>query len=54
MDKGGKITAIIQDQVQRLVAREGRECLLDAPSVFLLGFTLPSENWNASSRDPNP
>lgn len=43
----GKITTVIQNQVEGLAAGEGRKRLLDTPNILLLGFAFPSENGNA-------
>jgi hypothetical protein len=44
VDKGGKITAVVEDQVERLARGERGELLLEAPLVLLLGLTLPGED----------
>ena len=48
MNQGGQVTSIIKDHVQGFTAIEAGNSLLDAPSVFFLGFTFPGEDWNAS------
>lgn len=44
VDKGGKITTIVEDQVERLARGERGELLLEAPLVLLLGLALPGED----------
>lgn len=46
VDKGGKISTVIEDQVKALAILEGNELLLQAPFVLLLGLSLPGENGN--------
>jgi hypothetical protein len=46
VDEGGKVTAVVEDQVQALAILESSELLLEAPLVFLLSLTLPSEDGN--------
>ena len=48
VDEGGQVTTVIEDEVELLVILEGRELLLEAPVVLLLGLTLPGENGNTS------
>ena len=43
MDQGSKITAIVEDEIQLLAIGERGQGLLDAPVVFLFGFTFPCE-----------
>ena len=51
VDKGGQVTAIIQDHVQGLVVLEAGDGLLNAPVVLVLGLALPSEDGDAGSSD---
>ena len=51
MDKGGKVTAIIENHVQGLTTREACDGLLDAPVVLLLGLALPRVDRNTSRGD---
>ena len=51
VDEVGEITTVIQDHVQRLVAREGRESLFDTPVVLLFGLALPGEDRDTSDSD---
>ena len=51
VDKGGKISSVVKDQVERLALGEGSEGLLDTPSVLLVGLTLPGENGDTSGGD---
>jgi hypothetical protein len=51
VDKGRKVATVVQDQVQRLAAREGINGLLNAPLVFLFCFTLPGEHGNTGRSD---
>jgi hypothetical protein len=44
VDKGGKITTVVEDQVEGLARGESGELLLEAPLVLLLGLTLPGED----------
>lgn len=44
VDKGGEITAVIEDQVQVLAVLEGSKLLLEAPLVLLLGLALPGKD----------
>lgn len=43
VDEGGKVTTVVEDQVELLAILEGAELLLQAPFVLLLGLTLPGE-----------
>lgn len=43
VDKGSKITTVVEDQVELLAILEGKELLLQTPVVLLLGLTLPGE-----------
>jgi hypothetical protein len=47
VDERGKVTAVVEDQVQALAVLEGRELLLQAPLVLLLGLALPGEDGHA-------
>jgi len=49
VDKVGKVTTIIEDKVERLLAREGGEGLLNAPEVLLLGLALPGVDRDTGS-----
>lgn len=44
VDESGKITTVIEDQVERLARGESGELLLETPLVLLLGLTLPGED----------
>lgn len=43
VDKGSKVSTVVEDQVEGLAGWEGLELLLEAPVVLLLGLTLPGE-----------
>jgi len=43
VNKSGKVTTVVEDQVERLAGWERGELLLEAPVVLLLGLTLPGE-----------
>lgn len=47
MDEGCEITSVIENQVQRLAARERSERLLDAPRVLLFSLALPRINGDS-------
>jgi hypothetical protein len=47
----GKITAVIKNHVESLATSECSKGLLNAPGVFLLGFTFPGEDWHTSCGD---
>jgi hypothetical protein len=49
VDKGGEVTTVVEDEVELLAILEGKELLLQAPVVLLLGLTLPGENGDTSS-----
>lgn len=49
VDESGKITTIVEDQVEALAILEGSELLLETPLVFLLSLTLPGEDGDTSS-----
>jgi hypothetical protein len=51
VDKGGKITTVVEDQVKRLARGERGELLLEAPLVLLLGLTLPGEDGGTAGGD---
>jgi hypothetical protein len=48
VDEGGKVTTVIEDQVEGLARGERGELLLEAPLVLLLGLTLPGEDGGAA------
>lgn len=54
VDKGGKVTAIIQDHVEGLAAGECSKCLLNTPVVLLLSLALPREDGDASCSNTGP
>lgn len=43
VDESGKVTTVVEDEVELLAILEGKELLLQAPLVLLLGLTLPGE-----------
>ena len=47
----GKVTAIVENHVEGLATRECSKALLNAPGIFLLGLTFPSEDWHTSCSD---
>lgn len=51
MDHGGKITTVVENHVQGLATSKSSDGLFNAPLVFLLGFTLPSEHRDTGSGD---
>lgn len=51
VDEVGKVTTIVEDEVELLVVLEGNELLLQAPLVLLLGLTLPGEDRDTGSGD---
>jgi hypothetical protein len=51
VDECGKITTVVEDQVQALAVLESGELLLEAPLVLLLGLALPGEDGNTGSGD---
>ena len=51
MDQRSEVATVVEDHVERLVAREGSQGLLNAPEVLLLGLPLPREDRDASSSD---
>ena len=48
---GGKVTAVVEDHVQRLATGETLDGLVNTPDVLLLGLALPGEDGNASNGD---
>ena len=48
VDEGGKVSSVIEDQVEWLALWEGSKGLLDTQVVLLLGLTLPGEDWDTS------
>ena len=48
MNEGSEVTAVVENHVQGLTARERSESLLNAPIVLFLGLSLPSIDWHAS------
>jgi hypothetical protein len=46
VDERGKVTTVVEDQVELLAILEGVKLLLQAPFVLLLGLTLPGEAIN--------
>ena len=48
VDKGGQVTTIVEDEVERLAILEGSELLLQAPVVLLLGLALPREDGDTN------
>jgi hypothetical protein len=51
VDKGGKISTIVEDQVEGLSGGERLELLLEAPVVLLLGLALPGEDGDTGGGD---
>jgi hypothetical protein len=51
VDKGGEVTSVIEDHVERLALWEGSEGLVDTPDVLLLGLTLPGVDGDTGSGD---
>jgi hypothetical protein len=47
MHDASQIATIIKNHVQCFPSSKAGDCLLDAPVVFLFGFTLPGKNRNA-------
>lgn len=43
VDKGSKVTTVVEDKVELLAILESIKLLLQAPVVLLLGFSLPGE-----------
>jgi hypothetical protein len=48
VDERSEVTAVVEDQVQRLAVLEGSKLLLEAPLVLLLGLALPCEDGDTS------
>jgi hypothetical protein len=48
MNQGGQVASVIKDHVQSFTAFETGNSLLNAPRIFLLSFTFPGKDWNAS------
>ena len=44
VNESGKVSTIVEDQVQALAILEGNKLLFQAPFVFLLGLSLPGED----------
>ena len=51
VNEGSEVTAVVENHVQGLTARERGESLLNAPVVLFLSLTLPSEDGDASCGD---
>ena len=51
MDKGGQVSAVVEDHVQGLAILEAEDGLVNAPLVLLLGLTLPGEDGDTSGGD---
>jgi len=51
VDESGKISTVIEDQVERLAGGESVELLLEAPVVLLLGLALPGEDGHTGGGD---
>lgn len=51
VDEGGKVTTVIEDQVELLAILEGAELLLETPLVLLLGLTLPGKDGDTGGGD---
>jgi hypothetical protein len=49
VNESGKITTVVEDEVELLAILEGGELLLQAPVVLLLGLSLPGEDRDSSS-----
>jgi len=49
VDKRGKVSSVVEDQVEGLALWEGSEGLLDTPLVLLLGLTLPGKDGDTGS-----
>lgn len=48
VNKGGQVTTVVEDEVKFLAILEGRQLLLQAPVVLLIGLTLPGEDGDTS------
>jgi hypothetical protein len=51
VDKCGKISTVVEDQVEGLSGGERLELLLEAPVVLLLGLALPGEDGHTGGGD---
>lgn len=51
VNKGGEVTAIVQNHVQALATRESSKSLFNTPSVFFLRLALPSIYGNTGGSD---
>lgn len=51
VDESGKISTVIEDQVEGLARGESVELLLEAPVVLLLGLALPGEDGHTGGSD---
>ena len=51
VNEGSEVTAVVENHVQGLTARERSESLLNAPVVLFLSLALPGEDGNAGSRN---
>ena len=48
VNTGGQFTTVVEDEVKFLAILEGRQLLLQAPVVLLIGLTLPGEDGDTS------
>jgi hypothetical protein len=51
VDEGGEVTSVVEDEVEGLAIGEGREGLLNAPDVLLLGLALPGVDRDTGGGD---
>lgn len=51
VDEAGQVATVVKDQVELGSVLEGKQLLLEAPVVFLLGLALPGKNRNTGSGD---
>lgn len=51
MDKGGEVSSVVENQVERLSSGESLDGLLHAPNVLLLGLSLPSVDGDTGGGD---
>lgn len=51
MDKGGKVTTVIENHVERLATSEASDGLLNAPIVLLISLSFPGEDRDARGSD---
>lgn len=51
VDKGGKITTVVEDHVERLAASEASNGLLNTPLVLLIGLSFPGEDGDTRGSD---